>query len=108
MGVVRLELQSDPLAGATAIGDGVRATFSIGEVGPVGPPGPAGSDLATYQHTQVAAAASWLINHNLGYEPNVSASDDTGAPVVGAVTHHSTNQLEIQFNSPIAGVARLT
>lgn len=53
--------------------------------------------------------ASHVINHNLGFKPNISAFErTTGQPIVGVPIHHSINQLEIVFNSPQAIVARLS
>lgn len=73
-----------------------------------GPAGPSGGAASTYEHTQSVSSASWVINHNLGYRPNVSVSDGAGNLVISNVVHHSINQVELQFNSPITGSARLT
>lgn len=84
---------------------------SVINSGPVGPPGPPGSNGAAiaYIHTQSVEASSWVINHNLGFRPNVTVEEaETGAIVWGAEIHHSNNQLELQFNVPRAGEARLS
>jgi hypothetical protein len=53
--------------------------------------------------------ASHVINHNLGFKPNVSLTiRGTNTPLVGVPVHHSANQLEIILNSPQAIIARLS
>lgn len=57
----------------------------------------------------VTPVASHVINHDLGFKPNVSVFQrTTGQPIVGVPIHHSINQIEIVFNSPQAIVARLS
>lgn len=60
-----------------------------------------------YDHSQVSASATWTINHNLGYKPNVQPFNTGGAAVVGEIIHTSVNQTVIYFNTAIAGFARL-
>lgn len=68
-----------------------------------------GADAAgTYTHTQSAASASWVVNHALGYFPNVSLTDENGNTLWGNIIHHSPNQLEAQFNTARTGIARLS
>ena len=53
--------------------------------------------------------ASHVINHNLGFKPNVSIIiRGTTTPLIGVPIHHSNNQLEIVLNTPQAIVARLS
>ena len=83
-----------------------------GPEGPPGPPGPPGTPAdvtsLTYIHTQLALSASWVVNHDLGFEPNVAITDDAGNVMWGNIIHHSINQLEIQFNVSTTGKARLS
>lgn len=82
--------------------------------GPVGPPGiqgPPGSNGAAvaYLHTQVEESTSWVINHDLGFFPNVTVAEaGTNIVIEPGEIHHSVNQLELQFNTPRAGTARLS
>lgn len=75
-----------------------------------GPQGPAGQDgaLAPYTHTQSAAAASWLITHNLGRYPQVSVVDTAGDLLLTDVTYTALNSVTVTFAAPTAGVAYLT
>lgn len=53
--------------------------------------------------------ASHVINHNLGFRPNISAViRGTNIPIVGVPVHHTINQVEYILNSPQAIVARLS
>lgn len=78
-----------------------------------GPPGPSAGASDSFEYDSVTAGngtvASHVVNHNLGFKPNVSAFiRGTSQPIVGVIIHHSINQLEIVFNSPQAIVARLS
>lgn len=75
------------------------------DVGRTGPQGPAS---AFFEHVQSAAAATWTINHNLGFRPAVSAINEGSQQVEGSVIHTSVNQLVLSFSIPIAGRARCT
>jgi len=91
--------------------DPVANSATVILAGPPGPPGPPGSNGAaiSYVHTQVSPSSSWVINHNLGFLPNVTVEEAaTGYGIMGAEIHHSINQVELQFNTPRAGTARLS
>jgi hypothetical protein len=81
---------------------------SIGPVGPVGPTGPSGSAAASFEYTQLIASNSWVINHGLGFKPNVSVFDVSGATIDASLIFHTDNQVEVQFLTPRAGTARLS
>lgn len=57
----------------------------------------------SYTHTQVVASATWTINHNLGYKPNISAFDSGNTPIFGTITHPSLNQSVINFDGSTQG-----
>lgn len=61
-----------------------------------------------YDFTQASASATWTIAHNLGYKPSVSAFSVGGVEMMASVTHLSTNTLQLDFNLPVAGSARLS
>ena len=61
-----------------------------------------------YDHTQSSAASTWTIAHNLGYRPSVSAFSVGGVEMIASVTHLSINTLQLDFNLPVAGSARLS
>lgn len=82
---------------------------SVVNAGPQGPPGAGGGVTNSFFYTQVAPASSWVINHNLGFRPNVSVEEaGTGLQLMCAEIHHSVTQVELQFNIPRAGTARLS
>lgn len=79
-----------------------------GPAGEQGPPGSGGNGIA-YEYVQASPNASWVINHNLGYFPNFNVDEaGTGVGLEPAWIHHSNMQLELQFNTPRAGTARLS
>ncbi len=61
-----------------------------------------------YTHTQASASATWTINHNLGFRPEVAVTDAGGNERCGSVSHTSNNQTVIRFATALAGFARLT
>lgn len=63
---------------------------------------------AAYVYTQSSAAATWTINHNLGYVPSVELFDSGSQEIEADVLHPSANQTIIMFSMPTAGFARLT
>jgi hypothetical protein len=66
----------------------------------------AASAGATYIHTQASPSSEWIINHNLGFRPDVTVLD-TGGQVVGVlVLHISENQARVYAEPALAGVAR--
>ena len=64
-----------------------------------------GGATANFTHTQSIAAASWTVNHNLGFKPAVKALTLGGVEVLAEVIHTSINQLMIYFDLPLAGQA---
>lgn len=72
----------------------------------VGPQGP-GATLA-YVHTQGVASATWVVTHNLGWNPNVTVQDSAGTTVEGDTVYNSVNQLTINFVAAFAGTAYLS
>lgn len=66
------------------------------------------ASLASYAHAQNVASASWTVNHNLGFHPNVTVVDSSGSQVMGDIKHISANQLTINFNAGFSGSAYLS
>lgn len=75
--------------------------------GPKGDQGDPGLAGAGYTHTQGSAATTWTIAHNLGLKPSATAYTVGGVEMEGTVTHVSTSVLTIEFNTAVAGYARL-
>ena len=63
---------------------------------------------ASFSHAQNVASASWTVNHNLGFNPNVTVVDSSGSQVMGDIKHISANQLTINFNAGFSGSAYLS
>ncbi len=70
-----------------------------------GPQGPSGAPGGSYHvHTQDDAAATWVINHNLGVYMGLTLF--VGDEVQYADVHQGTpNQTTISFPSPVSGRA---
>lgn len=60
-----------------------------------------------YTHYQSSASATWVIVHNLGYNPIVRVFIGNQEVQPASITHDSTNQTTITFGSPQVGYARL-
>lgn len=69
-----------------------------------GPPGPPGD---TYSFQQVAPAATWTIEHNLGTKPPVALflDEDPHVPVHTDVSYPDNNTIVIEWPSPESGWA---
>lgn len=65
------------------------------------------ASLAGYQHTQSVAATVWTVNHNLGRYPTIELFTVGGVQMIARVTNLSVNTLQVNFNSPTAGSARV-
>jgi hypothetical protein len=89
----------------------IAATGLQGEAGPQGLQGPQGEpgivsvESQYYRHDQMVASALWVVNHNLGYRPNVSVTDSAGTNVEGEISHVDSNSLVLTFSSPFTGTA---
>ena len=78
---------------ASAIGNAVTVAIA------------AGGMAEPYVHTQSSAAATWIVNHNLGHRPLIDVLD-AGGNVVGAeVVHVSENQANVLFAAAYTGQA---
>jgi hypothetical protein len=78
--------------------------FAVASQGPPGPPGMPGRGLGF--EADFAAAAEWVVNHNLGFRPLVSVLTPGGAEMDAEVLHTSLNQCRVYFSAPAAGRVR--
>jgi hypothetical protein len=62
----------------------------------------------TYVHAQVSSSASWTVNHNLGFYPDVAVFSPGNMIVEAEVFHTSINQTIISFVGPQSGSARFS
>lgn len=72
----------------------------------VGIQGPAGPGAAFYTHNQPVASATWVINHNLGYFPQITLFTVGGAEFEGEIVNTSVNQAIVYLATATAGTAR--
>jgi hypothetical protein len=61
-----------------------------------------------YEHTQGAVSNSWVINHNLGFKPNVTVVDSAGTIYEGEITYTNSNSLTVSFSQAFSGKAYLS
>lgn len=62
----------------------------------------------SFRYAQAVAATTWVISHNLGYYPNVTIVDSTGAVCEGDLTYTSNNAISITFSQAISGTAYMS
>jgi hypothetical protein len=79
---------------------------TIAQAGLQGPPGPASPlDRFAYTHNQTSPSSTWVIDHNLGWNPNVTVIDSAGTTVEGDIEYVSNNRVTLTFTakgSPVA------
>jgi hypothetical protein len=78
------------------------AGVQIITAGTQGPP----AATQTYLHTQSAPSAEWIVNHNLGFKPDVTLLDSGSQVFQADIVHISVNQLRVIMATPTAGTAR--
>jgi hypothetical protein len=61
-----------------------------------------------YHHTQSVASATWVINHYLGWYPNLTVQDSSGSIVEGELAYTNTNTLTVTFTGAFSGNAYLS
>jgi len=61
-----------------------------------------------YTHTQGVASATWTINHNLGFYPNLTVVDSGGTIYEGEITYTNTVSLTVTFSAAFSGKAYLS
>lgn len=59
-------------------------------------------------HTQGVSSSSWVIDHNLGFYPNVTIVDSGGSIVEGEITYTNSNSLTASFQASFSGSAYLS
>lgn len=62
----------------------------------------------SFMHTQNAVSNSWIINHNLGFRPNITVQDSAGTTYEGEINHTSANSLTVSFSAAFSGKAYLS
>jgi hypothetical protein len=81
---------------------GVQGVQGVqGIQGPKGDPGDGTG--GSYQHNQIASSAHWVVQHNLGFFPAVTALDSAGSLIAGDVVYVDANNVEVYFSTPSSG-----
>jgi len=62
----------------------------------------------SYVHTQSVAASTWVVNHNLGFYPNVTVRDSGGTIYEGEISYTTLDSLTLTFSNQFAGNAYLS
>jgi hypothetical protein len=70
--------------------------------------GPINQPNVAYTHTQGTSSATWVINHYLGWNPNVTVQDSAGTTVEGNISYTNNNSLSITFSGAFSGKAYLS
>lgn len=88
----------------------VRVTQATGaaHVTSIGVRGLPGAASSSYHHIQGVASTTWTINHNLGFNPNVSTFDVGGDQFEGDVEHVDLNTTLVHLAYAISGTANLS
>jgi hypothetical protein len=60
------------------------------------------------QYNITTATAVWTFTHNLGYNPNITTTNDYGQEILGSVTYINQNTISVTFTSPVTGWAYLS
>lgn len=64
------------------------------------------AETKTYTHIQAVSSTVWVINHNLGFEPDIELIDSTGNQFVAAIFHNNNNKATVTLTTAKAGTAR--
>jgi hypothetical protein len=96
----------------------VKRQVPIGPTGPTGPTGPAGPSAgdfaytATWEIAQVTGPVdgiySVLIEHNLGFFPNVTVKISSGDILETGIDYNNINQITLTMAQPFSGIAYLS
>lgn len=56
-----------------------------------------------FVYHQISSSDTWLANHNMGFKPNITVTDDSFYQIEGLVKHIDNDNVQIQFNQSITG-----
>lgn len=104
-GAQRLDELDDVEGADLALVGQVLAKALDGIWRPVAPGGGSGPSGLIFM--QATPAASWLIQHNLGRYPQVTAVDTTGERILPDLAYGSENAVTLTHAAPLAGAAYL-
>ena len=103
-GITGIGLQG--LTGAQGI------TGSQGEIGSQGIQGTAGISFSvskvSFRYEQSNQSSVWNINHNLGFNPNITILDYSGNTIESDIVYVNINNVTLTFSSDVSGYAYLS
>ena len=103
-GITGIGLQG--LTGAQGI------TGSKGEIGSQGIQGTAGISFSvsqvSFRYEQSNQSSVWNINHNLGFNPNITILDYSGNTIESDIVYVNINNVTLTFSSDVSGYAYLS
>lgn len=82
-------------------------TVKILSVAIQGPTGVSSVNDSHYVHTQILAATTWSIVHNMNKYPSVMIVDSGDNVVIGEIHYLGLNSLEVTFSAAFGGKAYL-
>lgn len=85
----------------------VDSVVKVVEEGAQGSPGVPGGGF-NLLHNQEVASDHWVINHNLGAQPNITVVDSAGSVVEGDVSYPDVNTVVLDFIGAFSGQAYLS
>jgi hypothetical protein len=62
----------------------------------------------SYVFTQATTSTLWIVEHKMGFKPNVFTEDAAGNDIEGVIEYVDNNILKISFNQAVAGKAYLS
>ena len=62
----------------------------------------------SHEHIQGSVSNTWVINHNLGFKPNLTVVDSAGTIYEGEIAYTNTNSLTVTFSVAFSGIAYLS
>ncbi len=57
---------------------------------------------------QQVPSDTWVITHNLAFQPNVTVVDSGGTTVEGSISYDTVNQITLTFSAAFSGFAYLS
>lgn len=62
-----------------------------------------GGIAQSYVFNQTSPSSTWIVNHNLSYNPAVTIVSSSGDVVHGDVTYSGSQQVTVNFSAPFSG-----
>jgi hypothetical protein len=62
----------------------------------------------SYVHNQSATSDTWVVTHNLGYNPSVTVKDSAGNIIEGDISYNDSSSLTLTFSMGTSGFAYLS